>query len=57
MYQGIFRRIYMYLKLYVLTVRYDHSICFNCGRGLKDRLQTDDPWIEYVVRFPFSAFT
>ena len=44
--------IYTYINIFqLLTGRDDRTLCFHCGGGLQDWLDTDDPWSEHVAWF------
>jgi len=38
------------------TRKDDRTICFHCGGGLRDWLQTDDAWAQHAAWFPFCVF-
>lgn len=33
------------------TGRGDETVCFHCGGGVKDWIETDDPWVEHAFWF------
>ena len=43
---GLFQRIYKLLNLHVLADRYDLTLCFLSGGGLKGWLQREYLWIK-----------
>ena len=34
----------------------DRTVCFFCGGGLMDFLESDDPWTEHAKWFPFCVY-
>ena len=43
-----------------LTIQFtgsgDRTVCFFCGGGLMDWLESDDPWTEHAKWFPFCVY-
>ena len=54
----LWKIIYMYTHtiLHLLTGWDDRTLCFHCGWGLQDWLNTGEPWNEHAAWFPYCVY-